>query len=438
VTGSFVARLARITVLVAAAGAALTAVVSTYIAHRLLVAGMDTRMRGAATALADEIAQLPDAAALAADVDEDSRELHHAGLQIAVFTGGRRLSGDPAVPAATVPGCSTNGDGMRLCAVAAGPRMVVVAGRAGEVGSQLRLFGEAAALAVAVTLAAALLIARRLAARVMGPLTRLRALVATVPEHAPGSAALGADEGWEEVDALRRVLAALLVRLDRALVQARTFAADAAHELRTPVATMRAELELLAEDPGDPSAAREALARVHRTLLASSALIERLLILALPPGSAPAEGQAVAMADVVREAIAALPEASRTRTSADCQDEGIVRGDGALLRALVDNALDNALKFGAAAPVTVTVTARANRVLTTFQDGGPGIPLTERGRVFQPFYRTPEARASTVRGHGIGLALIAHVTAGHGGEAAFGDSPRGALLEVTLPAWTPG
>jgi signal transduction histidine kinase len=439
-SGSFVARIARVTVLVAAAGAALTAVVSTYIAHRLIVAGIDKRMRGAAVALADEIATIPSRAEVERDVNEDSRELHHSGLLIAVYQDGRFVAGDQAAPVAAA-GCASQQvrrDTVRLCAVPSGRRMVVVAEATGEIRAQLRLFAEAAGLAVLFTIAAAFLIARRLAARVMGPLTRLRDVVATVPDHSPGGVTLGADEGWEEVDALRTVLMQLLQRLDRALVQAKSFAADAAHELRTPVATMRAELELMAEDPEcDMATVKEAIGRVHRTLLAASALIERLLILALPADSDVPEGHAVAMADVVREAVGALPEGSRGRVTVAIAEEGIVRGDASLFRAMADNALDNALKFGDGGPVLVKVESRVDRVVTAFHDSGPGIPLDERQRVFQPFYRTRQARASTVRGHGIGLALIAHVAAGHGGQAVFRDADRGALLEIVLPAWTP-
>jgi signal transduction histidine kinase len=435
---SFVARIARVTVLVAAAGAAATAIVSTAIAHRLLVAGIDGRMRGAATALADEIATVADPAEVARDVEEDGRELRHSGLRIAVYQGGRLLAGDAAAPVAAV-GCASDEGDRRLCAVASGRRLVVVAEASGEVRAQIRLFAEAAALAVLLTTAAAFLLARRLAARVMGPLTRLRDAVARVPDHSLAGVTLGADEGWEEVDALRAVLLQLIGRLDRALVSARAFAADAAHELRTPVATMRAELELAAEEPdADPRAVKEAIGRVHRTLLAASALIERLLILALPGSGQVLEGEAVAMADVVREAVGALPESGRSRVSMELAEEGLVRGDASLFRAMADNALDNALKFGLPGPVRVKVETRDGRVVTAFQDSGPGIPPEERQRVFQPFYRTRQARASTVRGHGIGLALIAHVAAGHGGQASFRDVVgQGALLEIVLPAWAP-
>jgi signal transduction histidine kinase len=88
--------------------------------------------------------------------------------------------------------------------------------------------------------------------------------------------------------------------------------------------------------------------------------------------------------------------------------------------------------------VVCKVASQGGRVITTVEDHGPGVPSQEQQRVFEPFYRTSAARASTVRGHGIGLALIAHVAAGHGGQAAFREVTRGALLEVNLPAWTPG
>jgi signal transduction histidine kinase len=432
-----VARVARLTVVVAALGAAVTAGLSTYVAHRSLTAGMDTRLRGAALALADEIRAGLTLDEVRRDVEEDGRELAHAGLQIAVFEGPHLLGGDPTTPVGPGTGCATVGK-LRLCAERAGARLVVVAGPGDAIRSQLHLFAEAALVGVLFTVFAAVLIGRRLAARVVAPLTRLRQAVATVPDDAPGSADLGADEGWEEVDALRRVLGQVLSRLDLAVAQARHFAADAAHELRTPVATMRAELELVAEEPTDLPGARAAIARVHRTLLSVSALIDRLLILALPTPSGAPEGQAVALSEIVREAVDALPEASRARVTTHLEDEGIVRGDAALLRALVDNAVDNALKFSAPHPVLCKVASQGGRVITTVADHGPGVPRQEHERVFEPFYRTSAARASTVRGHGIGLALIAHVAAGHGGQAAFREVDRGALLEVNLPAWTPG
>ncbi len=430
--GSFVARVARVTTIVAALSAALTAGVSTVVAGRLIRSGMDRRLRGAAVALADEIRVDPAPAEIQRDVDEDARELAYSGLRLAVFRGSRLQAGSASVPPAPAPGCQS-APGLRLCAVPAGDFVVVVAGAEGA--AELGRFAQAALLALLITVAVALLTGRRLATRVVGPLTRLAASVDTVSERAPGRAALGPDEGWAEVDALRGTLAQLLTRLDRALAQARRFAADAAHELRTPVATMRAELELLAEDPGDLAAARAAIARVHRTLLAMSALIERLLILALPADEEGNQGQAVAMADLVREATAALPPDRRARVQPALDSDGMVRGDPTLLRAMVDNALDNALKFGAAGAVQIGVNGSGDSVVTWVQDSGPGIPPAERTRVFEPFYRTPEARAGAVRGHGIGLALIAHVAAGHGGRASFTDSAAGARLEISLPAW---
>jgi two-component system OmpR family sensor kinase len=436
--GSLVARVARAAVTMAALGAAVTGVISTYAADRMLTAGLDTRLRGAALALADELRAGASDQVVRAEVEEDGRELAASGLTLAVYDGRGLLAGDARTPFAP-GGCGTvlSGDRrVRRCAERGGSLTVVVAGAVDPLRAQVRTFAEAAALGVLITVLGGLAVGRRLAARAVAPLVRLRTALGTVSAEAPGAARLGEAEGWEEVDALRGVLQQLLQELDLALARARRFAADAAHELRTPVATMRAELELLAEEP-QLASAQATLGRVHHTLLATSALIERLLILALPARSASVERLAVAMADVVREAIEALPAASRARVTVSPSDEGLVRGDATLLRALVDNALDNALKFGAPHPVECQVAAEGARVLVTVADQGPGVPVEDRQRVFEPFYRTSAARASAVRGHGIGLALIAHVAAGHGGQAAFVAADRGARLELALPAWRP-
>jgi signal transduction histidine kinase len=113
----------------------------------------------------------------------------------------------------------------------------------------------------------------------------------------------------------------------------------------------------------------------------------------------------------------------------------MVRGDPALLRAAVLNAVENALKFAPEGAVTVTVRASPQAVLVRVSDEGPGVPMGLRDALFAPFHRSAAARAAGQPGHGVGLALIAHVTRAHGGEARFVDADRGATLEVSLPPW---
>ena len=111
--------------------------------------------------------------------------------------------------------------------------------------------------------------------------------------------------------------------------------------------------------------------------------------------------------------------------TADLSDDVLVRGDGTLLRALVSNALDNALKFSRG-NVVVSASHDAHACVVSVVDDGPGIPDEERARVFGAFYRTAASRASGAMGHGVGLALIAHVAAAHGGTAEFMPTTAGA------------
>jgi signal transduction histidine kinase len=117
------------------------------------------------------------------------------------------------------------------------------------------------------------------------------------------------------------------------------------------------------------------------------------------------------------------------------EDDLFIRGDEELLRVLLNNALANALKFSAA-EVKVYARRAQSKVWIEVNDHGPGVPLAERAHVFSPFYRTKAALAGGVPGHGIGLALIAHVARIHSGEARFLEVDEGSRLQIELPLWT--
>ncbi len=159
-------------------------------------------------------------------------------------------------------------------------------------------------------------------------------------------------------------------------------------------------------------------------------VLDRLLILAAPPDRIELK-HAVALSEVVSQALPRLGEPQRLRV--ETIDDPMVRGDEALLVLLVENVVGNALKFSTA-EVQVRVAAKDGRVILDVIDDGPGVAPEERDRVFDPFHR---GRAATdVDGQGIGLALVAHVAALHGGGARFLAVARGAHLQVDLPAWS--
>ena len=235
--------------------------------------------------------------------------------------------------------------------------------------------------------------------------------------------------GLAEVDAITRSLEHAWARLDEELNRSRRFAADAAHELRTPLAKLRTELELLLED--EPSGAdvqapiQNAVTRVEDL----AKLVDRLLMLATP-GATLRGARLVSMSGVVEDVVIEL---GATRVEAALDGDGLVVGDEAVLTTAISNAIGNALKFSKGT-VRVRVWNEDGEVVVRIDDEGQGLPEEQRERAFDSFYRAPQHRGTS--GHGIGLALIKHIADAHEGTAAFVHEPPGAHLEIRLPSHT--
>lgn len=433
---TFADRVARATVLAATLSAALTALLAGVLSWQGSLQREDDRLHAAANTLMIELGTDPTRIGL--EADEEAEEVAPAGLKIALWEGGRRWGGSRELPAPFAPGCASeafHGSRWRRCTFSYGAREVTVASPLQPL-EQARHTGALASLAAVATAALlALAFGRRASAHIVAPLERLRKAVAGVRADAPDPSRLGPPVGYDEVDALRSTLADLLSEHAKTLAQSRRFAADAAHELRTPLTILQGELELVVEDEELTTTLDASLGRVRRMLKGLSSLAERLLILAAPLEQQRVCGEAVSLADVVAESLDGLPLAKRERVHIDADEDALVRGDAMLLKTLVDNALDNALKFAPDGAVRVRVFEEHERVVLQVTDEGVGLPPGERERVFEPFYRTAMARTGSTKGHGVGLALIAHVARAHGGDVRFEDVPKGASLRITLPAW---
>lgn len=264
------------------------------------------------------------------------------------------------------------------------------------------------------------------------PLGDLRSRVRQVKAEQPSVAVLSGGSPYpEELEELRHAIADLVARLNETLLQAQSFATHAAHELRTPLTALSGELELLIESTAD----KTELLRMKDQLDRLTTLIQRLLVLASSASSMEQNGETIDCGDLVMSVVAGLTPEERARAHTEVAEDLFVRGDEQLLCVLLNNALGNALKFSTA---EVTVSARRThaQVWIEVEDRGPGIPPRERSLVFSPFYRTQSARGGGVPGHGIGLALIAHVARIHSGEARFMDVDTGSRLRIELPLWT--
>jgi len=240
----------------------------------------------------------------------------------------------------------------------------------------------------------------------------------------------------EEVQSLVHSLNDLLGRLGRAIAVQKGFIADAAHELRTPLTAVQLQLELArwATTPEEREAAFEDLQRgVSRAIH----LIGQLLTLARQEpevGERPLEP--TDLSEIARLAVAEqTPLAIARQVDVGVSDaiKSVIQGDAEALRVMLGNLVDNAIRYSSAGGrVDVAVTHTDHHAFVTVQDTGPGIPVADRERVFDRFFRGHEL---DVPGSGLGLAIVKGIADRHlaGIQLDSGLDGRGLRVTVTFP-----
>ncbi|HSD52803.1 MAG TPA: sensor histidine kinase N-terminal domain-containing protein [Burkholderiales bacterium] len=271
-------------------------------------------------------------------------------------------------------------------------------------------------------------------ARGLAPLDKLRAELAArshrdlrpVPEeHAP-----------EEVRPLVRELNNLLARLASSIDVQQRFVADAAHQLRTPLAALQAQVEAARRGPVPP----ELLATFDQLLAATrrtAHLARQLLTLAAvdPAAERPFDPVSLDLADVLHETVpdwVARADAKRIDLGFEL-GHAAVRGEALLLRELTANLIDNALNYTPpGGEVTVRTGVRDRESYLEVEDNGPGIPESEREQVFERFHRV---RGTPGEGSGLGLAIVREVARQHGARVAVRAPATGlgAIFGVSFP-----
>jgi two-component system, OmpR family, phosphate regulon sensor histidine kinase PhoR len=222
----------------------------------------------------------------------------------------------------------------------------------------------------------------------------------------------------------------------------RDFVANASHELKTPVAAVRALAEtMLTALPDDPEAGRRFAERIGREAERLDVLARDLLDLSrVERGTLDVEPvDLVGLAKEVVGGYGDLAEERRIRLRAELQPQVSMRGDRAQLGLLLSSLLDNALRYTPArGTVSVRLNATESRAAIQVSDTGQGIPAAELPRVFERFYRVDKARTRQTGGTGLGLAIVRHVAEAHGGTVRVdSELGRGSTFTVTLPVAGP-
>jgi two-component system sensor histidine kinase QseC len=382
----------------------------------------------------------------AAEHDQAGPLGHYYETKIAfqlIDGGGRLLMRSASAPetayAPLAPGFSTQrhaGRDWRVFSLRSGSRWVQAAERddvRGELSAKLAL------AAVVPVIAGIPLIALLLALLLGYGLAPLAELARRIERRSSDSLApIELARSTAEIAPVVQALNGLLARVQSAIARERRFTADAAHELRTPLAALKVHAQNAARAASDAER-RASLARMLAGLERSIRLVEQMLAFSRAASRAPLTGP-VSLREVVDDALEdALPvlkeRAIRLSIAAEPPlADFLVRGERDQLACLVRNLVDNAARYSpAGSSVRVELAQRENSVLLAVCDQGPGIPVELRERVFESYYRIPGSDAD---GSGLGLAIVREIASQHDAtvEIADGDGARGTRVRVTFPS----
>jgi two-component system sensor histidine kinase MprB len=274
--------------------------------------------------------------------------------------------------------------------------------------------------------ALAAIVSRLFARRVVAPVTELT----EAAEHIEATGDLGRRidaEGHDEVGRMAARFNAMVARLQASQAQQRRLVADASHELRTPVTSMRTNVEVLRDAPAMAEPDRRALLDdVVEQAEELGNLVGDLIELARD-GEAPLSAEDVRLDDLVAEAVVRARRHAPTVDFTLRAEPSIVTGAPDRLGRAVNNLLDNAAQHSSRVEVTV-----GGEGVVAVRDHGPGVPPEDVEHLFDRFYRGATARGRP--GSGLGLAIVRQVAEAHGGSVRL-ESPEdgGALFVLTLP-----
>ncbi|WP_344172912.1 HAMP domain-containing sensor histidine kinase [Pilimelia columellifera] len=324
---------------------------------------------------------------------------------------------------------------VRLVGAPAGPdATVAVATPMADIRQSVSALSRVLWLAYPVILLALALLAWRVTGAALRPVEVLRQGAQRIT-GAASEERLPAPPADDEIGRLATTLNDMLDRLAAARARQRAFVADAAHELRSPLASLRTQIEV-AGRLGEPvpSVADDLLSDVDRL----SRVVEDLLLLARAEDG-PARPDRLAPV-AVRPLVTAAADrlvAPRVPVTVTAGPAPTVPGDADGLARALDNLLHNAVRH-AATRVELSIRELADVVEVSVTDDGPGIPAADRERAFDRFTRLDEARARDDGGSGLGLAIVREIVRRHGGAVSLHEAGPGLRAVLCLPALADG
>jgi signal transduction histidine kinase len=270
-----------------------------------------------------------------------------------------------------------------------------------------------------------------LVGRALRPVEAIRAEVADISGRALDRR-VPVPPNRDEIGRLASTMNEMLDRLQAASERQRKFVADASHELQSPIAALRTQLEVAIAQPATTD-----WAATSSDLLAESRHMERLvrdlLFLARSDGEESVRRiEPVDLDDIVLEEATRLRSSARVGVDASGVSAAPLSGNRDELTRLVRNLLENA-EHHAESGVRIRLSAEGHEIILVVEDDGPGVAPAERERIFQRFTRLDEARSRHNGGTGLGLAIVKEITERHGGTVCVENAAPGARFAVRLP-----
>lgn len=441
--GGIAVRSGAVAAIVVLAGLVVVGSVSAVLLYRFMCADVDNAAVARAQAVADVLRKEPPDEVESVLMDTDHRIV---AVQIVDTTGTvlRRSDAAPKTPLIPLQGndsrvgiLATDDDDVRVSTVTAtsregGPYTVLVGGGIEPIELMMSTVARMLAITAPIVAAVAAIVTYLLVRRSLRSVEAIRSRVSEISasdlaERVPVSGRS------DEISALAVTMNEMLSRIEAGHAAQRRFVGDASHELRSPLATVVSALEIGATHPD----------ALDRTLLTTAllpearrmqSLVENLLLLAradehgLPLKRIEVDLDDLATAEVARlkreTTLRIASELSAVKASVD--PDGFVR----VLRNLADNAARHA-----ASEVTIVVRAEGESAVVQVVDDGPGIPVTQRDKVFERFVRLDSDRSRRGGGTGLGLAIVAEIVAAHDGTVSIDDreASAGTVVTVQLP-----
>ncbi len=276
-----------------------------------------------------------------------------------------------------------------------------------------------------------------LAAQAIGPIATLSSAMRQIgSDHL--NLRLPANGRTDEIGELTSSFNDLLARLHDAFARERQFISDASHELKTPLTSINANAQLLLRwGDRDETVRRESLETIQRESAVLAEMVNGMLTLAKADRGDAIPREPLSLRYIAQEAVRnASQRAAAKGLTLDVDGPAalIVEGDEHLVRQLIANLIDNAIKFTPSGAVMVRLGGDAAHAWVDIADTGPGIPESELPYIFDRFFRADKARSRDVPGTGLGLAIVRSIARVHGASVdARNRAQGGAVFRVTFP-----